>query len=297
MADQIFDKLIDIESKLSNLSRTKIKPVDYIDMVENSKSINRHSLLSRDNTKDILLRFVVEMENMSKAMSAFDKLYTSFYNSKEVQLAAIQSRLEILQLKQKVLNTFEDGINKTVLSLNDKKTFAPGTEYEIDKDGIGFPLVEEEKIIPSEIILLRESTIKTGIIYNQTANSLISAISSINQNDLFSVHRTDNLPLKFVFNCIFSRPQIINEIIFSYINKPKQIVNLKVKDTRTGLTLFDGIADANDFKFKKPVSTKELLIEIEASPTTINQLDIKELSFFKRKYKKRGNKRLKEVQV
>jgi hypothetical protein len=263
--------------------------------VENSKSINRHSLLSRDNTKDTLLRFVVEMENISKSISALDKLYISFYNNKEVQLAAIQSRIEILQLKQKVLNTFEDGISKTVLGLNDKKTFVPGVEYEIDKDGIGFPLIQEEKVIPSEIILLRESTIKTGVISNPVTNSSISAISSISQNDLFSVHRTDSVPLKFVFNCSFSQPQIINEIIFSYISKPKQIVNLKVKDTRTGSTLFDGVADGNDFKFKKPISTKELLIEIEASATSINQLDIKELSFFRRRYK--NNASLKTINM
>lgn len=282
MLKEIQNKIIDIESKLSSDVQDIV--VETLDTSLRSPSIKRYSSISSDFSTPFgeMMR---EINDSILYMNDVSLLINQFYNTKETQMQAFRDRYEVLALRKKVLNSFLNEDNISVLSLNDKNMFIPDSKYGMDESGIWFPALETVSFIPTKVTILSDSNIKIGAQSNPFQNSKIEALWNNNQNDLFSFFRDDESALKLCLNVIFSKNEIINEMEFEYIKNMGQDVNLFVRNTQNQDILFNGLVKDYWVQLAKPALTDSLYIEIKVSPKQINQFDVKKISFLKVKYK------------
>lgn len=287
MINLLKDKLLDIEAKLSNsLVLENIKNSNATMRELNTKIIQRHSRLSLSNTNVPFQDLYTEIDELRKVMLDLDKLSIYFHNNKEVQLNFLKERLDILTLKKSALASYQDGIRTGILALNEKKILKLASTYEILEQGLTFPLSEAPiRIDPSSVTFIADSNIKIGNILNSLMAFKKEAMFTEDQNDLFSIYRDDQANLTFVFDVAFNKSEIINEIEFEVITKTGQNLTLTITNKLNGEVLFDN-AYQKLILLEQPKHLKEINIKVTATPIKVNQLDIKELSFFRRQYKK-----------
>lgn len=295
MINTLRNKLLDIEAKLSNSLVLENSAFTQENLLENfngivghlnTGTIQRHSRLSSKNTNEPFQNISLEIDEFRKIMLDLDKLSVYFHNNKEVQLNFLKERLDNLALKKSALASFQDGIQIGLIALNERKILKLGSEYEVLEHGLTFPFSEAPvKIDPASVTFIADSNIKIGNILNPLMASMKEAILTDNQNDLFSVYREDQSNLVIAFNVLFNKSEIINEIELEIIPKVGQDVSVTITDKITGEVLFDNHYEKL-ILLEQPKYLKEVNIKIIATPIKVNQLDLKELSFFRRQYKK-----------
>ena len=293
MINTLRNKLLDIEAKISNglvlENFTDYQEVGF-DTFSGARNtlttgtIPRHSRLTANNTS--VIGFSTEIEDFQNIMLDFDRLSVFFHNTKEVQLNFLKERFEVLTLRRNALSLLQAGLRVGILPLNDKKILKLSDTYEVLEQGLTFPLAEAPTVAtPAVVTFIADSNIKIGNIINPLMSSRKEAMFTNDQNDLFSVYRDDQANLTFSFNVLFDRSEIINEIEFEIIPKVGQQIGVQLTDKRSGEVLYDG-AYQKLILFEQPKYLKEVSIKVTATGIRINQIDIKELSFFKRQYKK-----------
>ena len=275
-------KLIDIESVLFTPN-----PVELVE-VENTfqtPSITRHSSLRSNDINAPYNYLISEMRDTVEIAKNYERLLMFFYNTREGQLQSLQERYEVLELRKRILASFSYGIQKSIIALNDKTLFGTAGFFGQDESGLWFPYVSQVKLTPSLITKTNDSNVRIGVLQNEFQNSKLEALWTDDQNDLFSINREDTEDLFISFIMEFEKAEIINEVELEYISKPNQIVKVTIVDTATQEILFD--KDIKDFwlSFSRPTKTKSLLFKISATGIGRNQLDLKKLGFYKRKYK------------
>lgn len=293
MIDTLRDKLLDIEAKISNglvlenfsdYQEVGLEAFNGPSNELNTGTIARHSRLSRFNTS--VIRFPSEIKDLQDIILDFDRLSVFFHNTKEVQLNFLKERFEVLALRKNALASLQTGIRLGILPLNEKKILKLSDTYEVLQQGLTFPLASAPtKATPAIVTFVADSNIKIGNILNPLQSSRKEAMFSSDQNDLFSVYREDQADLVFAFNILFDRNEIVNEIEFEVIPKTGQRLTLLLTDKVTGEVLY-GDAYQKLILFEQPRYLKEVSIKVTATAIQVNQIDIKELSFYKRQYAK-----------
>ena len=277
-------KIKDIDAKLSNPYLMGESFTNFSDDTD-TKTIPRHSKLDFQNTAMPMIMLFDVMKSLQEMMTDLDRLQVKFYNNREVQMGFMRDRVEVLQLRRKLLSSLETGIRSGLICLNDKKMIKIGNGYEIDTSGISFPLIEQKRIVPVAVVFSRDSNVRLGVLGNEFLNSKIQAIHTENHNDTFSAHRTDSEDILLTFTSKLGRMEIVNEVDFAWIQKPGQTISILIKDCLTGKVLYEKSIAESIIKLEYPVETNEITVEIKATGIGHNQLDIKELSFVQRKYK------------
>jgi hypothetical protein len=288
MLSSIKQKILDIEAKISNsslLNAPGVNPLDSIGVT----SIPRHSALNVQNISANFNNLNNAITDTLTVMQDFDKLFVYFFNQKEGQISALNDRYMRMDLKQKILRSLENGPVKNVISLNDSSLISPGKTFELTSSGISFPLLSEKRIIPDSITILRDSNINIGDVLDPGIRSMREAITSADQNDVFSVYRKDKADLKLSFFCEFSRKEIINEVTLSIIKKEGQKIFVRIQDNENGKILEDLEYTDPSIHLKRPISTNRMYITVTAKAIDKNQIDFKELSFYQKEYKKQGS--------
>lgn len=284
MLEKLNLKIKDIDAKLSNPLVFQESVITFLDETD-TKTIHRHTKLDFENTAVPIIALLNIMANLEGMMTDLNRLQIKFYNNREVQMGLMKDRVEVLHLRRKLLSSLETGIRSGLLCLNDKKMLKVGNSYEIDSNGISFPLIEQKRIVPVSVVFSRDSNVRMGMLGNEFLNSRVQAIHTESQNDTFSAHRTDLEDIYISFTSKLGRMEIINEVDFAWIEKPGQTISLTIKDSLTGRILHDKPVAESIIKLDYPVETNEIAVEIKATAIEANQLDIKELSLYQRKYK------------
>ena len=288
MLSSIREKILDIEAKISNSSLLSSPVGDFSDSVSVT-SILRHSALNVQSIDSDFGNLSREMTDTLALMQDFDKIFVYFFNQKEGQISALSDRYMRMDLKQKILRSLENGPVKNVISLNDSNIISASKTFELTSSGISFPLLSETRIIPDRITILRDSNISIGDSLDPEIRSMREAITSTDQNDVFSVYRKDKADLKLSFFCEFSRKEIINEVILSIIKKEGQKIFVRIQDNENGKILEDLEYTDSSIHLKRPVNTNKMYITVTAKAIDKNQIDFKELSFYQKEYKKQGS--------
>ncbi|NDB81546.1 MAG: hypothetical protein EB127_02170 [Alphaproteobacteria bacterium] len=284
MLDRLNAKLKNIDAKLSNPSTLQDSEI-VIGVPTNTTTIPRHTKLKLENISAPITQLIDDMNNLENLMVDLNKLQVKFYNNREVQMGLLKDRVEVLHLRKNLLSALDTGIRNGIICLNDKKMLKPGPSYEIDGSGISFPLLQQTKIIPAAVVISRDSNVRLGTVVDPVMNSQINAIHTESHNDTFSVNRSDNEDIFLSFTSKFNRLEIINEVDFVWIEKLGQLISITIKDALSGKILYSKTGAESKIKLDLPVETNEIIVEITAKAIQVNQLDIKELSMYKRKYK------------
>jgi hypothetical protein len=292
MENVIRNKLIDIESKLSNDSLLQLK-TSTVFAEENTQTITRHSMLSRDNTSDAASEVARLISTTAVYMSDLNRLSNFFYNNKEMQLGSLIARMEAIELRNRILKSLTNGIQVFPLVFNDRKLLKAAGNYDISQGGLTFnPLITKE-ISPTVVEISRNSNVRIGDVNDPMLRSKREALFSEDPNDIYSVNNINRDDLKFFFDCTFESKQVINQVIFSHIKKPQQSVRLQIINKVTaGLTtredvIWDGIVEESTIYLEKPAITDRVFVKVTASYTPgygTNQLDMKRLAFIQQEY-------------
>lgn len=282
MLKELKNKLLDIESKISNTGGIDLKETNRLSSGLNTGYIPRHSELSFANTVTQTFNLVNESNEVQKLMEDLDRLSVFFYNNKEIQLESFKERLALLDVRQRALASYTDGIRTASIIFNDKGIISPSERFNFHKNGITFPSISQTKK-DATISLGNESNVRLGTLFDEFKNSKVSALNTPDLNDLFSVFRADRSSLKLTLQCKFMQKEIVNEIDFKVIRKANQELTISVTDIETGEPYYFGeLTDV--ILFEKPTYTTGLLITILASAIKLNQLDIKGIFFYAREY-------------
>jgi hypothetical protein len=282
MLDEIRKKLIDVESKLftTAISATQAIGGRTIPAVVPS----RHYPPIKSDLNSFYIRLNTELQDTLQLSNMYESLLIFFYNTKETQMQTFKERLEVLSLRRRILSAFTYGLQKSIISLNDKKIFMGSLAFGQDESGIWFPHKEQNKIVPVKVEITNNSNIRIGTINDQLVNSKAEALWTDDQNDIFSVYRTDSESLTVDFILSFKRAEIINEIEFEYVAKTGQEVTVTVVNIESQETLYSGTVQDFWIGFSSPVRTKELLIKVGSTGIVFNQLDIKKIGIYSRLY-------------
>jgi hypothetical protein len=280
-------KILDIEAKISNSSLLDSTEALTVDGVETT-SIVRHSFLEVESISSDFDNLNKQISDTLSVMKDADKLFVYFFNQKEGQISALNDRYMRMDLKEKILRSLEGGPIKNVISLNDSSLISPTKTFEITSSGISFPLVSTRRVVPDKITILRDSNISIGDSQDSSVRSMREALTSVDQNDVFSVHRKDKADLKLSFFCEFSKKEIINEIVLSVIRKEGQKISIRIQEEENGKILEEIEYKDSEIYLKKPTNTNKIYITVTAKATGVNQIDFKELSFYSKQYKKQG---------
>ena len=288
----IRNKLIDIESKLSNDSLLQIK-TSSIFSEENTQTIARHSMLSRENTSGAGNEVARLILTTAAYMSDLNQLSNFFYNNKEMQLGSLIARMEAIELRNRILKSLTNGIQIFSLIFNDRKLLKATGNYDIGQGGLTFNPIRTTEISPTVVEISRNSNVRIGDISDLMLRSRREALFSEDPNDIYSVHSLYRDDLKFFLDCTFESKQVINQVIFSHIKKAQQSVRLQIINKVTTGTatrediIWDGIVENSTIYLEKPVLTNRVFLKVMASYTPgleTNQLDMKRLAFIQQEY-------------
>lgn len=283
MLEKIKNKLLEIEAKTSNAEAISL--IKSTEEKINTGRIPRHSKLVADNTTFPMFFLYQELNELNTAIADLDKLSSAFYNLKEAQMLSIGDKLGSINLKKKVLYSFESGTQIANILLSEKKSLQLTNNFFAGATGITFPLISKVLQVPKKVTVVRDSNIRLGSIEDPTKNSRTSAIFTTDQNDLLSIHRTDNVDLYFKINIEFGKELILNYMELEYIKKTGQDVEIIVRNTDSGEVIYLGNGNETAIFLEKPFLVKEIAVLVKVKAIDINQFDFKELNFYTQEYK------------
>jgi len=283
MLEKIKNKLLEIEAKTNNPDAISL--LKYEEQRINTGRIPRHTKLVADNTTFPMYFLYEELNELNTAIADLDKLSSAFYNIKEAQMLSIADKLASIELKKKVLYSFESTAQVANLVLSDRRAFQLTNNFSISPTGITFPVVKRTLQVPKKVTIVRDSNIKLGTIEDPRKNSKTSAIFSLDQNDLLSIHRTDTSDLYFKIEVDLGKELILNYMEFEYIKKTGQEIEIKITNSNSGELLYLGKGNENAIFLEKPMVAKEVTILVKVKAIELNQFDFKELNFYTQEYK------------